>query len=141
MKEITILCRYNAGTWGWILDNALSSLQWLVSRVIVDNLHHLGDEDLHVVGPLHAPLDDLLVVGVDAGVVLDHAHVGDQAAGEHLHPAVVRHDGLGDGAHAHRVHSCTGVENSNILTILTLELCRYVSLPSSLSILSSATVS
>ena len=84
---------------------------WLVSWVIVDNLHHLGDEDLHVVGPLHAPLDDLLVVGVDAGVVLDHAHVGDQAAGEHLHPAVVRHDGLGDGAHAHRVHSCTGVEN------------------------------
>ena len=116
-------------------------MQWLVSRVIVDNLHHLGDEDLHVVGPLHAPLDDLLVVGVDAGVVLDHAHVGDQAAGEHLHPAVVRHDGLGDGAHAHRVHSCTGVENSNILTILTLALCRYVSLPSSLSILSSATVS
>ena len=79
---------------------------WFVSRVIVDNLHHLGDEDLHVVGPLHAPLDDLLVVGVDAGVVLDHAHVGDQAAGEHLHPAVVRHKRLRDGAHAHRVHSC-----------------------------------
>ena len=113
----------HGGTWGWILDNALSSLRWFVSRVIVDNLHHLGDEDLHVVCPLHAPLDDLLVVGVDAGVVLDHAHVGDQAAGEHLHPAVVRHDGLGDGAHAHRVHSCTGVENFNgILTILTFQL-------------------
>ena len=26
----------------------------------------------------------LLVVGVDAGVVLHHAHVGDQAAGKHL---------------------------------------------------------
>ena len=50
----------------------------------------------------------LLVVGVDAGVVLDHAHVGDQAAGEHLHPAVVRHKRLRDSAHAHRVHSYMG---------------------------------
>ena len=47
----------------------------------------------------------LLVVGVDAGVVLHDTHVGDEAAGEHLHPCVVRHDRLRDGAHPHGVHA------------------------------------
>ena len=54
------------------------------SGIVGDHLDHFCHEDLHVPGPLLAPLDHLLVVGVDAGVVLYHAHVGDQAAGKHL---------------------------------------------------------
>ena len=103
--------------------------------MIVDCLYHFGNEHLHIIGPLHAPLDDLLVVGVDAGVVLDHTHVGDEAAGEHLHPAVVCHKRLRDGAHAHRVHSCMGW--MRICCMLNI----FPSLPSSLRNLSSATVS
>ena len=55
-----------------------------ISGIVCDHLDHLCHEDLHVPGPLLAPLDHLLVVGVDASIVLHHAHVGDQATGKHL---------------------------------------------------------
>ena len=44
------------------------------------------------------------MIGVDASSVLDHAHIGDEAAGEDFHPTVVGRDRLRDGAHPHAVH-------------------------------------
>ena len=65
-----------------------------ISGIVCDHLDHLGHKDLHVPGPLHAPLDHLLVVGVDASVVLHHAHVGDQATGKHLRQKKLFSDGM-----------------------------------------------
>ena len=52
--------------------------------IVGDDLHHLCDEVLHVVGPLPPPGDHLLMVGIDPSVVLNNTHVGDQTAGKHL---------------------------------------------------------
>ena len=45
------------------------------------------------------------MVGVYAGVVLHHTHVGDEAASEHLDAGVVSHNSLRYGAHTHGVHT------------------------------------
>ena len=66
----------------------------MISGIVGDHLDHLGHEDLHVPGPLLAPLNHLLVVGVYASVVLHHAHVGDQATGKHLQQTILISDGM-----------------------------------------------
>ena len=66
----------------------------MISGIVGDHLDHLGHEDLHVPGPLLAPLNHLLMVGVYAGVVLHHTHVGDQATGKHLQQTILISDGM-----------------------------------------------
>ena len=76
----------------------------MLSRIVCDDFHHLCNEVLHVIGPLLSPSNDLLMVGVNAGVVLNYAHVGDKATSEYLHPTVMSYNGFRDCTHSNSIY-------------------------------------